>query len=122
MIGAGSATNNATRNLGSVLGVAVTGSIASSAYASGIFRSRQMSGITAHIAAHNLSSAITLARQLRGPSGQIVAHTADRAFIRGTDLGVLAAALVTAAAAAATLRYLPGPARPAPAGNPETRR
>ena len=102
--------------------MAVVGSIAASAYASGIFRSHQLSGITAHIAARNLSSAITLARQLGGPPGRIVAHTADRAFIHGTDLGVLAAALVTAAAAAAALRYLPRPARPAPAGNPDTSR
>ena len=107
MIGAGSATNNATRNLGSVLGVAVTGSIAASAYTSGIHHSRQLFGMAQNTAARNLSSAITLARQLGGPSGQIVAHTADQAFIHGTDLGILAAALVTAAAAAAALRYLP---------------
>jgi hypothetical protein len=122
MIGAGSATSNATRNLGSVLGVAVVGSIASSAYTSGILRSHHLSGITAHIAARNLTSAITLARQLRGPSATIVAHTADQAFIHGTDLAVLAAALVTTAAAAAALRYLPKPARPDPAGNPDTSR
>jgi EmrB/QacA subfamily drug resistance transporter len=122
MIGAGSATSNATRNLGSVLGVAVVGSIASSAYTSGILRSHQLSGSTAHIAARNLTSAITLARQLRGPSGRILTHTADQAFIHGTDRGVLTAALAPAAAAAAALRYLPRPARPAPAGNPDTSR
>ena len=81
LAGVGSAVNDATRNLGSVLGVAVVGSI------------------TASVAAERLT--------VLGGAGH--PHAFAAAFIAGSDYGVLAAAALTAATAGITLAALRKP-------------
>ena len=84
MAGVGSAVNDTTRNMGSVLGVAVFGSITAS-----VFASRMGSS------AGSLSAAAAAAR--RPGSGAAVLHTAASAFVTGADRAVLAGLIVVAA-------------------------
>jgi EmrB/QacA subfamily drug resistance transporter len=84
MAGVGSAVNDTTRNMGSVLGVAVFGSITAS-----VFASRMGSS------AGSLGAAATAGH---GPgSGADVLHAAASAFVTGADRAVLAGAIVVAA-------------------------
>jgi len=85
LAGVGSAVNDATRNLGSVLGVAVVGSI------------------TASVAAGRLA--------VLGSAGH--PHAFASAFIAGSDYGVLAAAGLTAITAGIALAALRKPKSPA---------
>jgi MFS family permease len=82
MAGVGSAVNDTTRNMGSVLGVAVFGSIAASVFAS---RMGSVSLGAAAAAAH---------RPCAGPD---IWHAAASAFVTGADRAVLAGAIVVAA-------------------------
>jgi len=85
--GVGSAVSGATRNLGTVLGVAVIGSIAATVYAHD----------TAHTPGQPLAAHLTHHLQT----------SAAQAFVHGADLGVLMAAVITIAAAAVTACLLP---------------
>ncbi len=96
-IGIGSGINDSTRNLGSVLGVAIIGSIATSAY------THALGGAAA---GHTMGQAVALAHH-GGPARQAIFASAARAFIHGADLGILAGAAATALATALALRYLP---------------
>ncbi len=82
LLGAGSAVNNAMRNFGSVLGVAVLGSLAATLYSAG-------KPAQAALAAHPLQ-----------------AGAAD-AFVRGVSLGAFGAAGLTMAVAVTTAWLLP---------------
>jgi MFS family permease len=82
MAGVGSAVNDTTRNMGSVLGVAVFGSITAS-----VFASRMGGG--------SLASAAAAAR--RPGTGADALHAAAGAFVTGADRAVLAGAIVVAA-------------------------
>jgi hypothetical protein len=82
MAGVGSAVNDTTRNMGSVLGVAVFGSIAASVFAS---RMGSVSLGAAAAAAH------------RPGASPDVWHAAASAFVTGADRAVLAGAIVVAA-------------------------
>jgi EmrB/QacA subfamily drug resistance transporter len=106
--GAGSAMNDATRELGAALGVAVLGSLAASRYAS------VMSGLTSalptayrHIAGSSLAGALQLAGRLSGQSGAVVAHGAKLAFVDGIHVACFAGAGLALFAAGLVLRYLP---------------
>jgi EmrB/QacA subfamily drug resistance transporter len=81
MAGVGSAVNDTTRNMGSVLGVAVFGSITASVFAG------RMGG-------RSLAAAAVAAHQ---PGGASVLHAAANAFVTGADRAVLAGAIVVAA-------------------------
>jgi EmrB/QacA subfamily drug resistance transporter len=105
LAGIGSAVNDATRNLGSVLGVAVIGSIAASAYAT------RLSGFTAAgqpaaAARQSVGTATAIARQVGGTHGAALFHNAASAFITGTDRGILAAAAATLIGALLAIRTL----------------
>jgi len=91
MAGVGSAVNDTTRNMGSVLGVAVFGSITAS-----VFASRMGS------AAGSLGAAAAGAH--RPGSGTDVLHAAADAFVTGADRAVLAGAIVVAAGLAVAFR------------------
>ena len=80
--GVGSAVNDTTRNMGSVLGVAVFGSITAS-----VFAGRMGGG--------SLTAAVAAAH--RPGSGVDVLHAAADAFVTGADRAVLAGAIVVAA-------------------------
>jgi EmrB/QacA subfamily drug resistance transporter len=104
--GVGSAINDTTRNLGSVLGVAVIGSIVTSAYKTAL--------TPAHIpqaARRSVGAATEIAHRLPGPVGHELAAVAHHAFVHAADRGLLVAAGITIAGAIISARTLPGPAR-----------
>src|SRR5262249_37297121 len=111
--GVGSAVNDATRELGSTLGVAIIGSIYASLYASGVVDDAPTSipGSAIHQASESIGSALAVSHQL-GPAGTSLLHAARTAFFDGFQVGCLVAAGVLFIGAAFAARFLP--ARPAP--------
>jgi len=110
--GAGSAMNDATRELGAALGVAVLGSVAASKYSS------VLAGVTVHLPAaarsqarSSLTSALSVAAHLPHAAGLAVRNGADAAFVDGIHLACIVGAVLAVGSAALVLRYLP--ARPA---------
>jgi EmrB/QacA subfamily drug resistance transporter len=106
--GAGSAMNDASRELGAALGVAVLGSVAASRYAS------VLAGSTAHLpaAAHHqarlsLSGALQVAARLPHDTGVLLQHGADLAFVQGIHVACFVGATLAALATGLVLRYLP---------------
>ena len=111
--GIGSAVNDATRLLGSTLGIAVIGSVFVSLYDNRL-TGRLPAGLTpqdAHSARDSVGGALELAHRtsLNGhPAlGNAVHAAASNAFFHGFSAGCLLAAGVSAAAAIATLLLLP---------------
>jgi EmrB/QacA subfamily drug resistance transporter len=86
MAGVGSAVNDTTRNVGSVLGVAVIGSITASVFAS------RMAG--PH---RSVGAAVAAAHHAGGASGAALLHSTASAFVAGADQAVLAGAIAAAA-------------------------
>jgi MFS family permease len=99
MAGVGSAVNDTTRNMGSVLGVAVFGSIAASVFAS---RMAQL----AHGSIGSVGAAAEAAHHVEGAYGAALMHTAASAFVAGADRAVVAGAIATALGALIALRTL----------------
>ena len=106
--GAGSAMNDATRELGAALGIAVMGSIASSQYSS------QLAGLTSglpdaarHAAESSISGAIQVASQLPGSAGEALKLGAESAFVDGLHFAVTAGSLLALGAAFLVWRFLP---------------
>ncbi|WP_433471995.1 DHA2 family efflux MFS transporter permease subunit [Spirillospora sp. CA-142024] len=97
--GIGSAVSNTTRNLGTVLGVAVVGSIAATTYSGGMPEGP---------AGESIGAAAGIAQHLPGPAAQSLRESAAQAFVHGADLGVLVTAAVILVTAALSVRYLPG--------------
>ncbi|MBO2448045.1 MFS transporter [Actinomadura barringtoniae] len=98
--GIGSAVSNTTRNLGTVLGVAVIGSIAATTY------TRTMPSGTA--GSDSIGAAAAVAHHLPAPAAQALHTTASDAFVHGADLGVIATAAIVLITAVLTFRHLPG--------------
>jgi len=110
--GAGSAMNDATRELGAALGVAVLGSVAASKYAS------VLAVVTVHLPAaarqqarSSLTGALSVAGKLPHAAGLAVRQGADTAFVDGIHLACILGAVLAVGSSALVLRYLP--ARPA---------
>ncbi len=106
--GAGSAMNDATRELGAALGVAVLGSIAASHYASA------MGSVVAHLspsqqagATTSLAGALGEAAKLPAAAGQALTLGAQDAFIGGIHLAVTVGAILAVISAVIVYRYLP---------------
>jgi EmrB/QacA subfamily drug resistance transporter len=106
--GAGSAMNDATRELGAALGVAVLGSLAASRYAS------QLSSFTAKLskadrtsARTSIAGALDTSRHLPADVGARLTIVAEHAFVSGIHFAVYIGAALTAAAAVIVYRYLP---------------
>jgi EmrB/QacA subfamily drug resistance transporter len=108
LAGVGSAVNDATRNLGSVLGVAVVGSVAASAYASRLSAFHVTGPAAARTARQSLGAATAIARHVGGPHGAALFHTAAAAFVTGADRGILIAAAATLAGMIVASRALRG--------------
>jgi EmrB/QacA subfamily drug resistance transporter len=102
LAGVGSAVNDATRNLGSVLGVAVIGSITASVFAS------RMAGHGT--AGSSVGAAMAAAHRVGGTYGVSLLHDTATAFVAGANQGVLAAAVATLAGAAIAFVTLRKPA------------
>ena len=100
--------NDATRELGAALGIALMGSLAASRYAS------SLAPVTAHLPSNirhqagiSLADALGAAAQLGGPAGRALTAGAEHAFIAGIQLAVTCGALLAAAAAIVVFRKLP---------------
>ncbi len=107
MAGVGSAVNDTTRNMGSVLGVAVFGSVTASVFAS---RMAHLAG--GHGFGGSLGAAATAAHHATGAYGAALMQATASAFVTGADRAVLAGAFVTLAGALIAVRTLRAP-RPA---------
>ncbi len=106
--GAGSAMNDATRELGAALGVAVLGSVAASKYGSTV--AHLTSGMTPENqvgAGSSLSGALQTASQLPEAAGRALTAGADQAFVDGIHLAVTVGAILAVTAAVIVARYLP---------------
>jgi MFS transporter, DHA2 family, multidrug resistance protein len=106
--GAGSAMNDATRELGAALGIAVLGSVAASRYASsvapalrGLSPADQSSGRT------SIAGALHVASTLPNAAGRALAASASQAFINGIHLAVVVGAILAVISAVIVYRKLP---------------
>jgi EmrB/QacA subfamily drug resistance transporter len=106
--GAGSAMNDATRELGSALGVAVLGSIAASQYSSHLHDA--LAGLPAAArssAGASIAGALRAAGQLPGPAARTLELAARTAFVDGIHVAALFGVGLAVVAAVLTTRYLP---------------
>jgi EmrB/QacA subfamily drug resistance transporter len=106
--GAGSAMNDASRELGAALGIAILGSVAASRYSSSI--SHFVSGLTAHDqsqARSSIAGALQVANKLHGAAGTALTNGAHSAFVGGLHFAVIVGAMLAFVAAAIVYRYLP---------------
>ena len=124
--GVGSAMNDTTRELGGALGVAVLGSLVTSAYVNSV--SDVASGLPEQARAmveSGLGNALRVAGEIGGPAGADLADAARAAFVDGIGLAALVAAVVVLGAAVASWFLLPashivpGHTPPGPGGQPE---
>ncbi len=106
--GAGSAMNDATRELGASLGVAVLGSVAASHFTS------QMAGLTEGLpeaarttAESSLSGAFQTASTLPAEAARALHTGAELAFLDGLHLAVAVGAILAALAGVLAYRFLP---------------
>ena len=109
--GVGSAMNDTTRQVGGALGVAVLGSVLSSAYASHLGSDGTP---VPDRADDGIGAALRIADQLPGASGAALSDAARTAFLHGMSIASLVAAGVAAAGAVVALVWLPARA-PVPA-------
>jgi EmrB/QacA subfamily drug resistance transporter len=105
--GVGSAMNDTTRELGGALGVAVLGSLLTSAYTGSIGDAvSNLSGPQRAAAESGLVGAFGVARQLGADGGALI-EAAKQAFIDGIGVAALTGATVVAIAAVIARRTLP---------------
>jgi len=113
--GVGSAVNDTTRELGGTLGVAIVGSVMSSAYTSHIVAALAKIGVPADLtsaAQQSVTAGLRAAGYLPPGLRGIAAEAARQAFVAGLHNGSLVAAGATTVAALATLAFLPARVRP----------
>jgi EmrB/QacA subfamily drug resistance transporter len=106
--GAGSAMNDATRELGAALGIAVLGSIAASRYSSKI--APFIHGLTASQHAQATSSiagASQVASSIGGRAGAALTAGANHAFVSGIHFAVVVGAILAGVSAVIVYRKLP---------------
>jgi EmrB/QacA subfamily drug resistance transporter len=110
--GVGSAVNDTTRQVGGALGIAIVGSVMSSAYGSRVidlFSGSGVSGEPLHKSEDALGAALEVARKLpvgEDVRGQLVQGAKD-AYVAGMHRGVLVAAAAVLTGAVVALRWLP---------------
>jgi hypothetical protein len=106
--GAGSAMNDATRELGAAFGIAVMGSIATSQYSSAVDGlTRSLPAAAQEAARSSISGALKVAGQLPGAAGQALKSGAESAFVDGLHFATMAGALLALGAAFMVWRFLP---------------
>jgi Na+/melibiose symporter-like transporter len=106
--GSGSAMNDASRELGAALGVAVLGSVAASRYASHLSPHITHLPASAHEAAtSSISGALQTAQTLPQAAGAQLATAAEHAFVSGLHVACLAGVILSALAAVLVYRFLP---------------
>jgi EmrB/QacA subfamily drug resistance transporter len=111
--GVGSAVNDATRLVGGTLGVAVIGSVFSSAYEHRVIADLAGSQLPAsqlNVVKQSVQGGFAVAQHLTAngsPVGQTVRDVATTAFMHGLHIGCVVAAVSAAAGAIATAAALP---------------
>ncbi len=108
--GAGSALNDATREVGGALGVAVVGSTMSSVFAARLTTGWTDLGIAGTVvdgARHSVGAALSTVASLPGEVAADALRAARESFMAGMHAGSWVAAAVTALAAAMALLLLP---------------
>ena len=106
--GAGSAMNDATRELGAALGVAVMGSLAASKYATAVGSlTADLTPAAQEAARSSLAGALQVASQQPAEIGHALSQGAINAFVDGIHIAVTVGAVLTWIAALMVLRYLP---------------
>jgi len=113
--GAGSAVNDTTREIGGTLGVAVLGSILTSAYVAGVGDRLSGSGLPAaavDAAKQSVMAGVGVAGQAPGAIGDAVRIAVQDAFMVGLHDAVWAAVAVTAVAGVAAAFLLRGSGNP----------
>lgn len=106
--GMGSAMNDATRELGAALGVAVMGSIAASHFASKV--GTLLTGVgdaDRKMATSSLEGSIHVSERLSGDQAANLVDGARHAFVNALHLAVTIGGVVAVVASALVLRYLP---------------
>ena len=106
--GAGSATNDATRELGAALGIAVLGSVAASRYSSSLGHLIGGLSHSAQAAAQgSLAGALRVASGLPTVAQHALILGSKSAFVDGIRLAALAGAVLSIISAIIVTRYLP---------------
>ena len=106
--GMGSATNDATRELGAALGVAVMGSIAASHFATKI--SGLVKGLSAgdrKMATSSLEGSVHVSAKLGADAAATLVHSARNAFVGSLHLATLIGGIVALCASGLVLKFLP---------------
>ena len=106
--GSGSAMNDATRELGAALGIAVLGSVAASRYANALNHAADHLTPAQQAASKgSLAGAQQTAATLRPTADKALTAAANHAFVDGIHLAVTVGAIMALIAAACVLRWLP---------------
>ncbi|MFD3330540.1 MFS transporter [Streptomyces sp. NPDC058701] len=108
--GLGSAINDATRQVGSALGVAVQGSLLTTLYSDRLSDRLTGTDVPAHLAraaTENVLAPLTLAPRLPSPTREHLLTAARESFTEGLTHTALLAGLVTLLTAAAAAYWLP---------------
>jgi Na+/melibiose symporter-like transporter len=106
--GVGSAMNDATRELGAALGIALMGSLAASRYTSSLTTvTTHLPAAVRHQARVSLADALGAAAKLGGPAGRALRAGAEHAFINGIQLAVTGGAILAAISAVVVFFQLP---------------
>jgi EmrB/QacA subfamily drug resistance transporter len=116
--GVGSAVNDTTREVGGTLGVAVVGSVLSSAYGGHVTAALSALGVpaaAASAAGQSVAGGLAVAGHLPAGLSSVAEAAVRNGFMVGLHHGSVVAAGATAAAALAALIFLPARARQAPA-------
>lgn len=106
--GVGSAVNDATRQVGGALGVAILGSLLSSSYSSSMEdATASLPAPAAAAAGDSVGAAVQIAGRLSGPESTALASTARAAFVDGMSTSLLVAAGFALAGALFAALFLP---------------
>jgi Na+/melibiose symporter-like transporter len=106
--GAGSAMNDATRELGAALGIAVLGSVAASQYSNHLDDAlRGLTAATRGTASASLAGALTVAERLPDGAAEGLATAARGAFVGGIHVAAILGIVLSLIAAGVTARFLP---------------
>jgi EmrB/QacA subfamily drug resistance transporter len=108
--GVGSAVNDTTRQMGGALGVAIVGSVLSSAYRAALAPATASGRVPAtegRAARASINSAVQAAHNLRGDQAHELLTAAKHAFIHAAHQGLLVAAAVAAVGALVAAVFLP---------------
>lgn len=106
--GAGSAMNDATRELGAALGIAVLGSVAVSRYDSRIAPYlRGLKSAQRSVADTSIAGALRVADQLPSHASSVLTAGSKGAFVSGLHFAALAGAVLALFAGVIVLKFLP---------------